>query len=100
MVHPGSIPLLFQSVLVARLAKIGGGGLLSCVILGWIVGQVGPPHGEAVVHITEPNVEVTIGGNVYHIESRRYDPIVCRLPIGRHSLIMSRDGNVLHKESF
>jgi hypothetical protein len=53
-----------------------------------------------VVHVTEPDVEVSIGGRMYRIEERRYDPIVCKLPPGRHELIMTRRGRVLYRESF
>jgi hypothetical protein len=76
------------------------GCLLGLAILAWVAAHSGPAHGEVVVHVTEPDVEVSISGRPYRIGERRYDPIVCKLPPGRHELVMTRHGSVLYRESF
>jgi hypothetical protein len=58
------------------------------------------PCGEVVVHVTEPNVEVVVGGRAYRFEGRPGDPIVCSLRRGQHELIMRRGGRILYKERF
>jgi hypothetical protein len=88
------------SMIPARLGRFFGGGLLGTVALGWIAVHCGPPNGQAVVHVAEADVELIVGGNSYRIEGRRYSPIVCELPAGRHELSLVRDGRVLYRESF
>jgi hypothetical protein len=85
---------------VKRLLKYLAGCLLGLTILAWVAAHSGPAHGEVVVHVTEPDVEVSIGGRPYRIGERRYDPIVCKLTPGRHALVMTRHGRVLYPESF
>ncbi len=100
MMTPGWFALLFKSAIVVRMVRIAWNGLLGLMILSWVVDHAGPPTSEAVVHVVEPDVEVSIGGNTYRIEARRFDPIVCKLPPGQHELIMSRGGRILYRESF
>lgn len=77
------------------------GILLGGAILGWVACHAGPPTGTAVVHVTEPNVEVAVGGHEFEIgATRSHAPLVCELPAGEHRLTMTRDGEVLHSESF
>lgn len=75
-------------------------GLISVSVLGWVVNQAGDPNGEVVIHVAESEVDVALGGIVYRIENRRYEPILCKLPAGRHELSMRRDGQVVYSESF
>jgi hypothetical protein len=75
-------------------------GLLGVAILGWVAAHSGPSHGRVIVHVTEPDVEVSFGDRTIRIEDRRYDPIVSRLLPGRYDLVMKRHGRVLHEESF
>jgi hypothetical protein len=92
--------ILSKYTLATRIIK----GLAACLLglgtLAWIVDHAGSEYGEAVVHVTEPDVEVVVSGRTYRIEGRAYDPIVCRLPRGRHELIMRRAGQILHQETF
>jgi hypothetical protein len=76
------------------------GSLLGLGILGWAAVHSGPTRGEVVVHVTEPDVEVEVGGRTFRIEDRRHAPIVCELTPGWHDLVMRRRGRVLHEESF
>jgi hypothetical protein len=76
------------------------GGLLGLGILAWAAVHSGPTNGEVVVHVTEPDVDVSIGGHTYHVEERRFAPIVCELPPGLHELVVKRNGLVLDRQSF
>ncbi|WP_169980668.1 hypothetical protein [Tautonia rosea] len=79
--------------------------VVACVLgvscLGWIVELIGPPHGTAIVHVTESAVEVSVGGRVF-VVSQPHDlsPIVCKLPPGEHELTMTRSGRELYRETF
>jgi hypothetical protein len=74
--------------------------ILGLGILAWAAAHAGPTHGEVVVHVTEPDVDVVFGGHTFHIEERRFAPIVCELPPGWHDLIVTRHGQVLDRQSF
>lgn len=100
MLLPKLIAGQTPSMSPARLGRLLGGGLLGIVALSWIALHCGPPNGQAVVHVTEADVELIVGGNRYRIEGRRYPPIVCDLPAGRHELALVREGRVLYRESF
>jgi hypothetical protein len=76
------------------------GGLLGLSILTLAAVHSGPTHGEVVVHVTEPDVDVSLGGRTFHIEERRFDPIVCQLLPGWHELVLKRRGLVLDHQSF
>ena len=52
-----------------RVLKHLAWGLLGVAILAWIAARTGPAHGEVVVHVTEPDVEVSIGGRTFRIEA-------------------------------
>ena len=96
----GTSALLFKSALFVRLVKSAGSGLLGLAVLGWVVDSVGTPTGHAVVHVTESDVTVQVGGNTYEFADRPGDPIVCELRPGTHELTMPRDGRVLYEQSF
>jgi hypothetical protein len=74
--------------------------LLSLALLAWAVVHSGPRHGEVVVHVTEPDLEVSLDGRTYRIEGLREDPIVCDLPAGAHTLVVTRQGRLLRRETF
>src|SRR5262245_45843585 len=95
-----SVSLLKSAALGRLLARVGGCGVLGLAMLGWIVEHAGPPDGEAVVHVVEADVRVTVGGKTYPIGERNYAPLVCRLPAGSHELTMSRGGRVIQRETF
>lgn len=84
-------------------------GVLGLVALGWFLERTGHDGESAVrdveadvvvVHVTEPDVEVVVGGRSYQIEGWARDPIVCKLPSGRHDLMVIRDGELLYREMF
>lgn len=84
---------------VGRAARHVGVGLFGCVVLAWVVLNA-TPRGTVVVHVVEPDVDVRVGGERHHVEGRVYTPIICRLPRGRHELVMTRGGVVLHRQEF
>jgi hypothetical protein len=94
------IGLLFKFSVMIRMIKPVAGGLLGLAVLGWVVAHCGPRDNEVVVHVMEPDVEVTIGDQTFQIEGRRFDPIVCYLSPGWHPLVMRRGDRILFEESF
>ena len=89
-----------KSYLAGRLIQGVAVLLLGGTTLWWIVEEVGPTHGTVLVHVTEPDVEVTAGGRTFLIEERIYAPIECRLRPGRYLLRMKRGDRVLYEEWF
>jgi hypothetical protein len=55
---------------------------------------------EAIVHVMEHHVEITIDDQVFPIEDDNVAPIVCQLRPGRHVLQMLRNGFLLQEEEF
>jgi hypothetical protein len=86
--------------LAVRLIQGLGALLLGGTTLWWIIEQVGPAQGTVLVQVTEPDVEVTVGGQTVWIDERRYTPIECLLRPGRHLLRMKRCDQVLYGEWF
>jgi hypothetical protein len=67
----------------------------------WQVGaHSGPPNGIAYVHVTTPQVDVTVDDETYHIDTLAESPIVCELRPGKHGLRMTRSGQTLYEEKF
>src|SRR3954470_15347257 len=100
MFVPGSTGPLTRSVVVVRFLKCLVVGILGLAALGWFLemagneGKVAVHESEpdvVVVHVTEPDVQVVVGCRTYRIEGWASAPIVCKLPDGRHDLIMTRD---------
>jgi hypothetical protein len=101
MLVPNLIAAFSKLYLGSRFIKgmgalmLGGG-----ITLWWIAEQVGPTQGPVLVHVIEPDVEVTVDGQTFWIEERRYAPIECPLRPGRYLLRMKRGGQVLYEEWF
>jgi hypothetical protein len=100
MFVPNLIAAFSKLYLGSKLIKGIGALLLGGITLLWIVEQVGPTQGTVLVHVTEPDVEVTVGGQTFSIEERRYAPIECLLRPGRYLLRMKRGDRVLYEEEF
>jgi hypothetical protein len=100
MFVPNLITAFSKLYLGSRLIKGLGALLLGGITLSWILEQVGPTPGTVLVHVTEPDVEVTVGGQTFSIEERRYAPIECRLWPGRYLLRMKRGDRILSEEWF
>jgi hypothetical protein len=100
MFAQGLIGAFSKSYLAGRLIRGVASLLIGGSTLWWIVDQVGPIQGTVLVHVTEPNVEVTVGGQTFSIEERRYAPIECRLHAGRYPLRMKRGDRILYEEWF
>ena len=86
--------------LLMQIARCAAAIPLGIAPLWWLADHAGPSDGTAVVHVVEPDVEVTVGDIRYRIERRSYQPIVCELPAGSHVLEMRRGAEVLHRETF
>ena len=86
--------------ILLRLLRVLGSGLLGAVALGWIAGRAGPREGVVLVHVTEPDVVVTVGDQTCKVIGHRQAPLRWTLPVGRHALRMSRDGALLYAEDF
>ena len=88
-----------RSMLFAMLngmATLAVGG----VILWQVAIRTGPQNCVAYVHVSKPNVLVTVDGSEYHIETLDQTPIVCELAAGRHLLRMCDTGRVVYEEEF
>jgi hypothetical protein len=86
--------------IVARLLHNLASFLFGVVVLGWIATQVRPQNGLVLIHVADSNVIVTVDDQTFTIEDRRYTPISCTLPEGRHSLQMCRGDKILYAEEF
>jgi hypothetical protein len=95
-----TIGLFFKLSFVGKIIRTVVGFLLGLAVLGWVVERCGPRDIEVVVHVMEPDVEVTIGDRPFKIEGRRHKPIVCELPPGWHRLIMRRGDRILFEDEF
>jgi hypothetical protein len=73
--------------------------LLGATTLGWVVEHIDPPGGTAVVHVAEPQVEVTVDGESF-VVLKPYSVIELSLPAGSHRLCMKRDERILYEERF
>ena len=100
MFVPSLIGAFSKSYLAGRLIRGVAALLLGGTTLWWIVEQVGPTQGTVLVHVTEPDVEVTIAGQTVSIEERRYTPIECRVHAGRYLLQVTRGDRILYEEWF
>ena len=96
----GLIAQLIKVSVATRVLKGVAGGLLGLAVLAWIVEHSGPQHIEVVVHVVEPDVEVSVGDRTYRIDGRRRDPILCELSPGWHQLVMRRGDRILFEETF
>jgi hypothetical protein len=91
--------MVIRGLLVAtsrHVAALALGG----AILWQVAERAVPRECEAVVHVTEAGVDVAIDDSTYRFEAWRGTPIVCALRPGRHTVCMSRDGQVLYEEVF
>jgi hypothetical protein len=100
MLVPNLIGAFSKFYLAGKLIKGMGALILGGLTLWWVVERVGPAEGTVLVHVTEPDVEVTLGGLNFSIEERRYAPLECRLRAGRHLLRVKRGDRMLYEEWF
>ena len=77
------------------------GVLFIAVIVFWATAEKSvTTECEAIVHVMEHHVEITIDDQVFPIEDDNVAPIVCHLRPGRHVLQMLRNGFLLQQEEF
>lgn len=85
---------------LAKLIQIPASCLLGAGVLWWVADRSGGDRGRAVIHITEPDVEIAIDSNTFRVDERRRAPIEYDLPAGQHVLLMRRGEEVLCREEF
>jgi hypothetical protein len=100
MTWPACLAWLMRLPYVGPIVRGASGGLLGLAVLGWVVESVGPSRVEVVVHVAEPNVELSVGGQSFSIRGRLDAPIVCELSPGWHHLAMKRGDRFLFEEDF
>lgn len=86
-----------------RTGKIVGhlsGWILGAAVLYGVALQTGPQDGTAIIHVTEPNVTVSVGNRSFQVGDHIYEPLVCELPAGDYRLTMTRGSTVLYVEDF
>jgi hypothetical protein len=93
------IPPFVQSTLTARVAQYTVGTVMGLTTLVWIADRAGS-SAEVVIHVTEFDVEIRVGGRTFLIDDRSYEPIVLQLHPGPYELVMTRSGRVLYREPF
>jgi hypothetical protein len=88
-----------REMLIAATMHVGA-LMLGSAVCWQVVEHADSRDCEAVVHVTEAEVDVMIDGSEYRVEAWRPSPIVCELRPGRHTLRMTRGGRVLYEEAF
>ena len=91
--------LIIQTA-VYTLGKRVGSFLLGGVVLWQVAEHTGPSHGQAIIHISNQHLDVTIDRDAYRIEHPSESPIVCALRPGHHTVRLSREGKDLYQEEF
>jgi hypothetical protein len=77
-----------------------GALVVSSAFLWQIAERAGPQDCTAIVHVTEPDVDVSIDEADFHLATWTSSPLVCPLFPGRHTLRMWRRGRTLYEEAF
>jgi hypothetical protein len=80
-------------------------GIVLVTVVGavflWSVAERSAPSSPVIIHVPERRVEVAIDATpLTFVQSWRDSPIVTKLPLGQHTLCMSRAGKVLYTERF
>jgi hypothetical protein len=87
-------------MILAKLLQWTAAGLLGVAVTWWVVEHAGDNTGMAVVHMTEPGVDVVVGDQTFRAEECPRSPLVCELPAGRHELRVSRGDRLLRRKVF
>jgi hypothetical protein len=77
-------------MILAKLLQWTAAVLLGVAVTWWVVEHAGDNTATAVVHLTEPGVDVVVGDQTFRAEECPRSPLVCELPAGRHELRVSR----------
>jgi hypothetical protein len=93
---------MFLSIekLVIGSAKIIGSLVLSLGIFWQVITHSGIVNGTVYVHVSNPQVDVTIDDFSYRVETAWERPIVCELSPGFHTVRMLRNLQTLFEEDF
>ncbi len=92
--------MVIRGALVVIANRVGA-LLLGGFFLWQVIEHAGPFKGEAIVHVSERNVDVMIDQWNYRVGTKKNEtPITCELSPGWHSLTMRREGKILYEERF
>ncbi len=91
--------ILIQRLMI-RAVKGVTAFVLGGVILWHVVENCGSTKGIAYVHVSKPEVDITVDNETYHVETLWETPIVCELRPGRHMLRMFQSGRILFEQEF
>ncbi|MFO0892853.1 MAG: hypothetical protein U0790_27400 [Isosphaeraceae bacterium] len=92
--------LVREGLSAARLLVRVGILLAGTFVLFWVANRSGPDESELVVHVSEPDVELSIGEETYTIKGRALQPIVRILPPGSYSVVVRRGPRELFRQAF
>ncbi len=73
--------------------------VLGASVLVWVVDRYRGTDAELVIHVTEPDVRLTVGDQLFTIQGLDPRPIVCYLVPGSYVMTLSRDDRVLYEET-
>lgn len=93
------IPSFVQSAILARVTQYTVGTVMGLTMIAFIASRAGS-SAEVVLHVTEANVEVSVGSHTLRIDDRSYEPIIFHLAPGPYELVMTRADHVLYREAF
>lgn len=84
--------------MASRAVKAMTSLVMGLLLLGFMVERAGPQNGSVVIHVTEPDVLITIDDWTERVEGWAGAPLSVDLPKGAHTLVMSRDGVELDRQ--
>ena len=87
-------------MILAKLLQWTAAGLLGVAVTWWVVEHAVDNAATAVVHLTEPGVDVVVGDQTFRAVDCPRSPLVCELPAGRHELRVSRGDRLLRRKVF
>jgi hypothetical protein len=91
---------MMTSGMTIDLARRAGTVALGLAVLWQVAERAGRKDGEVVVHVAAANAEVRIDDRAYEYDPYPASPIVRPLRPGTHRLTLTREGRLLHDETF
>jgi hypothetical protein len=72
----------------------------AALFLWQVAERAGPPGCDAIVHVTEPDVEIRLDNTSYRVDGWMRTPFVFKLHSGHHTLSMQRGRQLLQELEF